>query len=234
MWNLVGVEAHPAHLPSCPGVVLEIHGVLQEEGRLPLRRPDLDGKSDGRTDDHPIGPLLDQDGRAFFDAELLAELGRNDHCSTLSDLGRFAHRRPLPDYQTFGQRAQSLRRVGCRSTRRSSVPRPGASPTLSAGWTSSRDSFAAQLFPLTDSADDAAPDPSRTLSFTFDLGACLDRNGIPRSGLVLQLTLTATGEPEQGGTDRAAAPGSCLSRVLHEEPHPGTPHSHEVAVGREN
>src|SRR2546425_6886944 len=93
MWNLVGVEAHPAHLPSCPGVVLEIHGVLQEEGRLPLRRPDLDGKRDGRADDHSIGPLLDQDGRAFLDAELLAELGRNDHCSTLSDLGGFAHGR---------------------------------------------------------------------------------------------------------------------------------------------
>jgi hypothetical protein len=76
------------------------------------------------------------------------------------------------------------------------------SSTLSAG-AGSGDQGAAQLFPLTDSADDAAPDASQTLSFTLDLGACLDRNGISKSGRVLQITLTATGEAEQGGVDRA-------------------------------
>jgi hypothetical protein len=62
----------------------------------------------------------------------------------------------------------------------------------------------AKLFPLVDSAADAAPDRARTLSFTVDLGACLRAGGITPEGATLDLTLTAAGEQRPGGQDRAA------------------------------
>ena len=60
------------------------------------------------------------------------------------------------------------------------------------------------LFPLRDSTPDSPPDPAGTLSFTVDLGACLRAAGIAPAGRTIVLTLTAAGEPRQGGQDRAA------------------------------
>jgi hypothetical protein len=77
------------------------------------------------------------------------------------------------------------------------------SPTLTDATTGSPD-FALQLFPLTDSADDAAPSADNTLSFTLDLGSCLRRAGVDPAGQTLRLNLTATGESRPGGVDRAA------------------------------
>lgn len=76
------------------------------------------------------------------------------------------------------------------------------SDTLETGWTSD-DTQAVALYPLTDSSADAAPDPARTLSFTVDLGACLDRHGVSKTGRTVNLTLTASSEPAQGGSDKA-------------------------------
>jgi hypothetical protein len=77
------------------------------------------------------------------------------------------------------------------------------SPTLVDAGAASGD-FALQLFPLTDTADDAAPGSDRTLSFTIDLGACLRRASVDPTGQILHLGLTATGESRPGGVDRAA------------------------------
>jgi hypothetical protein len=63
---------------------------------------------------------------------------------------------------------------------------------------------ALRLFPLQDTADDAPPDGSRTLSFTIDLGSCLRDAGVEPAGLTLALTVTATGESRPGGVDRTA------------------------------
>ena len=76
------------------------------------------------------------------------------------------------------------------------------SPTLSEVASSSDP--ATDLFPLRDSAGDAAPDLARTLSFAVDLGECLAARGIDPTGLTLDLTLTAASEPRPGGMDRAA------------------------------
>ena len=81
----------------------------------------------------------------------------------------------------------------------------GLSSTLTAQpSTGIRPEEGALLFPLRDSARDAAPAPDRTLSFTVDLGACLRAAGIAPAGRTIVLTLTAAGEPRQGGQDRAA------------------------------
>ena len=79
------------------------------------------------------------------------------------------------------------------------------SPTLSAeASTGIFPEQGAQLFPLIDKADDAAPDPGETLSFTVDLGACLSAAGVTAAGRTMNLTLTAAGEPRPGGQDRGA------------------------------
>ena len=79
------------------------------------------------------------------------------------------------------------------------------SPTLTAEpSTGVFPSQGAELFPLADSADDAAPDPARTLSFTVDLGACLRAGRIDPAGRTVELTLTAAGEARSGGQDRGA------------------------------
>src|SRR5437660_420138 len=64
--------------------------------------------------------------------------------------------------------------------------------------------FALQLFPLQDTADDGAPDGSRSLSFTLDLGGCLRAAGVDPTALTLMLNVTATGESRPGGVDRTA------------------------------
>jgi hypothetical protein len=78
----------------------------------------------------------------------------------------------------------------------------GLSPTLVAAPAS--EDFAFQLFPLTDTAADAAPSAENTLAFTLDLGSCLRRAGVDPAGRTLSLGLTATGESRPGGVDRAA------------------------------
>jgi hypothetical protein len=76
------------------------------------------------------------------------------------------------------------------------------SPTLRAGPPSQ--DFAAQLWPLVDTAGDGAPGSAGQLAFTLDLGACMRRNGVPSDGRPLRLTLTAAGQSRQGGADRAS------------------------------
>jgi hypothetical protein len=60
----------------------------------------------------------------------------------------------------------------------------------------------ANLWPLTDAAADAVPDPARTLAFTVDLAACLARAAVPAG--TYPLSLTAAGESLSGGANRAA------------------------------
>lgn len=68
--------------------------------------------------------------------------------------------------------------------------------------TLTEDGEESSLWPLTDSANDAIPSTSSTLSFTVDLASCLDRaSGSPG---VYQVTLTAAGENLSGGANRAA------------------------------
>jgi hypothetical protein len=81
----------------------------------------------------------------------------------------------------------------------------GLSPTLSAESSSGVFSEeGAKLFPLVDSADDARPDPTHTLSFTVDVGACLRGAGFSSTSRSVFVTLTAASEQRQGGQDRAA------------------------------
>jgi hypothetical protein len=63
---------------------------------------------------------------------------------------------------------------------------------------------ATQLTPLLDTANDAAPDRTNTLSFAVDLGACLRAQGVNPSGQEFRATLMAAGESRPGGMDRAA------------------------------
>lgn len=78
----------------------------------------------------------------------------------------------------------------------------GLSSTLSNTGTGS--DFATQLFPLSDSANDQAPSPSDTVSFTIDIGACASANGVSVAGKTLGIAVSATGESRPGGVDRTA------------------------------
>lgn len=77
----------------------------------------------------------------------------------------------------------------------------GLSGTLRAG--SGTDVFT-RLFPLRDTAADAAPDAANVLRFTLDLGACLRAAGEPATGRIVRLPLQAVTSSRRGGTDRAA------------------------------
>jgi hypothetical protein len=78
----------------------------------------------------------------------------------------------------------------------------GLSSTLAARGAASDPAI--QLTPLTDSADDAAPSPARTLGFTVDLAGCLRAQGVDPAGQTFRATLLAAGESRPGGMDRAA------------------------------
>jgi hypothetical protein len=73
------------------------------------------------------------------------------------------------------------------------VPAPGAS-----------DGTYNQLFPLQDSAGDAAPNPANTLKLTFDIGGCMRANGVDPAGQQVRLPIEAVDESRPGGTDRTA------------------------------
>ncbi|MCC6952757.1 MAG: hypothetical protein IT290_01430 [Deltaproteobacteria bacterium] len=61
------------------------------------------------------------------------------------------------------------------------------------------------LWPLTDSAGDATPSPTSTMSFTVDLRQCMTRAGItPDPTAAYRIVLTAAGEDLAGGANRAA------------------------------
>jgi hypothetical protein len=64
---------------------------------------------------------------------------------------------------------------------------------------------ALRLFPLTDTATDAAPNPARQLGLTVDLAGCLAAAGVTVTpGQTGQVSLHATSEGRPGGMDRAA------------------------------
>jgi hypothetical protein len=90
------------------------------------------------------------------------------------------------------------RELGCGASRFS-----GLSPTLTPAPGASDDIYN-QLFPLQDSADDAAPGPANTLKLTFDVGGCMRANGIDPTGQQIRLPLEAVDESRPGGTDRTA------------------------------
>jgi hypothetical protein len=60
----------------------------------------------------------------------------------------------------------------------------------------------ANLWPLTDTAADAAPDTANTLSFTVDISACIARESVAPG--TYSFSLTAAGETLSGGASRAA------------------------------
>lgn len=78
-----------------------------------------------------------------------------------------------------------------------------ASPTLRPASGGS-DDFSTQLWPLVDTASDGAPGARGPLSFTLEIGNCMRRNGMEPAGQTLRLSLTAAGQPKQGGSDRAS------------------------------
>ncbi|MDP9344809.1 MAG: hypothetical protein M3P44_03655 [Actinomycetota bacterium] len=79
----------------------------------------------------------------------------------------------------------------------------GLSPRLAPAPGASDDIYN-QLFPLQDSAGDAAPDASNTLKLTFDIGGCMRANGIDPTGQQIRLPIEAVDESRPGGTDRTA------------------------------
>jgi hypothetical protein len=109
-----------------------------------------------------------------------------------------------PDFVDMGHLRYGIpiavgnRELGCSASSFSGLsatlaPAPGAS-----------DGVYNQLFPLQDSADDAAPDPSNRLKLTFDIGGCMRANGIDPTGQQIRLPLEAVDESRPGGTDRTA------------------------------
>jgi hypothetical protein len=76
------------------------------------------------------------------------------------------------------------------------------SPTLTAG-AGTKDSVFNALFPLQDTAGDAAPSPANVLKLSFDLGGCLRANNVDASQPI-RLALTAVDESRPGGTDRTS------------------------------
>ena len=133
-----------------------------------------------------------------------------------------------PDFVDMGHLRYGIpvslgnRELGCGASRFS-----GLSATL-APAPGSNDGIYNQLFPLQDSADDAAPHPANTLKLTFDIGGCMRQNGIEPSGQQIRLPLEAVDESRPGGTDRTAQtiavclPG-CTPSAQQGPPQSGSP-----------
>jgi hypothetical protein len=134
-----------------------------------------------------------------------------------------------PDFVDMGHLRYGIpvslgnRELGCGASRFSGLsqtlaPAPGAS-----------DGIYNQLFPLQDSADDAAPNPANTLKLTFDIGGCMRANGIQPAGQQIRLPLEAVDESRPGGTDRTAQtiavclPGCTPSAQQQGPPQGGSP-----------
>lgn len=92
-----------------------------------------------------------------------------------------------------GEKPADMSEIGCKGYY------SGLSPTLTEG---SGSDYADRIWPLLDSEADATPDPSRTLSFTVDLGGCLRAAGFNPAGKVVRLNVTAATRA-QGWSDRA-------------------------------
>jgi hypothetical protein len=109
-----------------------------------------------------------------------------------------------PDFVDMGHLRYGIpvavgnRELGCGASRFS-----GLSPTLAPAPGASDDIYN-QLFPLQDSAGDAAPNPANTLKLTFDIGGCMRANGIDPTGQQVRLPIEAVDESRRGGTDRTA------------------------------
>lgn len=87
--DLVGIETELSHFLSGVFIVLGVDGVAEKEFGNALRRVDLDGKCDGRTEEHPVLPRFRDDQRALFQAVSPSKASRNDDGAALPDLGRF-------------------------------------------------------------------------------------------------------------------------------------------------
>jgi hypothetical protein len=109
-----------------------------------------------------------------------------------------------PDFVDMGHLRYGIpvsvgnREIGCGASSFS-----GLSPTLSAAPGSASNPYN-RLFPLQDSAADAAPNAGNLLKVTFDIGGCLRANGIDPTGQQIRLPLQAVTESRPGGTDRTA------------------------------
>ncbi|MEA2129181.1 MAG: hypothetical protein QOJ85_2072 [Solirubrobacteraceae bacterium] len=109
-----------------------------------------------------------------------------------------------PDFVDMGHLRYGIpiavgnRELGCGASSFSAL-----SPTLAPAPGAS-DGIYNQLFPLQDSADDAAPHPANTLKLTFDIGGCMRANGIDPTGQQIRLPLEAVAASRPGGTDRTA------------------------------
>lgn len=109
-----------------------------------------------------------------------------------------------PDFVDMGHLRYGIpvsvgnREVGCGASSFT-----GLSPTLSPAPASASNPYN-RLFPLQDSAADAAPNAGNLLKVTFDLGGCLRANGVDPTGQQVRLPLQAVTESRPGGTDRTA------------------------------
>lgn len=137
------------------------------------------------TDGNPLTLAADQLALTLFRPQRLAVPGAES--GTFIDMGHL-HYGVVPSTQT--------QEIGCGGHY------SNLSSTLSEAAATGDPSTS--LFSLTDSAADAAPSGSSTVSFTLDLGGCLRANGQPTAGETVRLAVTATGDSRPGGVDRAA------------------------------
>jgi hypothetical protein len=77
------------------------------------------------------------------------------------------------------------------------------SPTLHDDYSPASHKEADALFPLHDSADDAAPGSGQTVRFTLDVAGCAQHFGLEGAGRTVRLAIAAATEPRPGGMDRA-------------------------------
>src|SRR4051794_39005391 len=99
MWNGIWIEAQFANRPARPTVIVLVNGVRENKLRLSLGTVALNRNDDRRADQNAIVLLLRRYEGAFFDAEALAQIRRDDNGSALAYPCRL-HSAPLslPDY----------------------------------------------------------------------------------------------------------------------------------------
>lgn len=150
----------------------------------------IDRNAPGASQSNPIVLSSDELALTFWRPQRSAIAGVDS--GSFVDIGGL-------HYGVVATTPDGRREIGCRGFY------SDLSPTLAepSGSREGEEGTAA-LFPLTDRATDAAPDPGRTLSFTLDVAGCLAAAGADPSGTTVNLSLQATGESRPGGADRAA------------------------------
>jgi hypothetical protein len=157
---------------------------------IPPGSPGCCGRGDGSPEGNPIPMSSDRLTLTFWRPQRAAIPGAES--GSFTDMGHL-HYGVVPGGQDLGREFSCAGQYSGLSPTLTEEPGSGIFPEQGA-----------QLFPLVDSGDDAAPSPDRTLSFTVDVGACLRAAGVSSAGRTVTLTLTAASASRPGGQDRAA------------------------------